>query len=56
MKTADKIMPTVFAIFGGSGDLTWRKLMPSLFNLLLQKNLPNHFSKLKICESVSGKE
>jgi len=44
MKTTDKIKPTVFAIFGGSGDLTWRKLMPSLFNLYLQKNMPEKFS------------
>ena len=29
MKTNVKLKPTVFAIFGGSGDLTWRKLVPS---------------------------
>ena len=54
MKNADKIKPTVFAIFGGSGDLTWRKLMPSLFNLHLQKNLPQKFSII-ILDSVDLK-
>jgi len=26
----DQLKPTIFAIFGGAGDLTWRKLMPVL--------------------------
>jgi glucose-6-phosphate 1-dehydrogenase len=34
MKTSKKLKPTVFAIFGGSGDLTRRKLIPSLYSLL----------------------
>ena len=33
MKTDDQLEPTVFAIFGGAGDLTWRKLVPALFDL-----------------------
>jgi glucose-6-phosphate 1-dehydrogenase len=28
-----EISPTIFVIFGGAGDLTWRKLVPSLFDL-----------------------
>ncbi|CAN5901093.1 glucose-6-phosphate dehydrogenase [soil metagenome] len=35
--------PSVIVIFGGSGDLTWRKLMPALFNLYLDKWLPEKF-------------
>ena len=27
--------PTAFVIFGGGGDLTWRKLVPALYNLWL---------------------
>lgn len=27
------VFPTIFVIFGGAGDLTWRKLIPSLFDL-----------------------
>ena len=36
--------PTVLVIFGGRGDLTWRKLVPALFNLHLDKNLPEPFA------------
>jgi glucose-6-phosphate 1-dehydrogenase len=44
MKTNIKLKPTVFAIFGGSGDLTWRKLVPSLFDLFQDLNMPEDFS------------
>jgi glucose-6-phosphate 1-dehydrogenase len=30
-------------IFGGGGDLTWRKLVPALYNLFLDHWLPAHF-------------
>ncbi|MGW8195054.1 MAG: glucose-6-phosphate dehydrogenase [Desulforhopalus sp.] len=33
----------VFVIFGASGDLTWRKLMPALYNLFLDNSLPEKF-------------
>jgi len=35
--------PTIVFIFGGSGDLTYRKLMPALFNLYLDNYLPEKF-------------
>jgi len=35
--------PTAFVIFGGGGDLAWRKLIPALFNLWLDKWLPPQF-------------
>ena len=35
--------PTAFVIFGGAGDLAWRKLVPALFNLWLDKWLPAQF-------------
>jgi glucose-6-phosphate 1-dehydrogenase len=35
--------PTIIYIFGGSGDLTYRKLMPALYNLFLDKYLPEQF-------------
>src|SRR5659263_604440 len=44
MKTNVKLQPTVFAIFGGSGDLTWRKLAPSLFDLFQDLSMPSYFS------------
>ena len=36
--------PTILVIFGGMGDLTWRKLAPALYNLLLNRQLPEHFA------------
>ena len=44
MKTNIKLKPTIFAIFGGSGDLTWRKLVPSLFDLFQDLSMPPYFS------------
>ena len=35
--------PTILVIFGGSGDLTYRKLMPALYNLYLDKYMPEKF-------------
>ncbi len=44
MKTHKQLQPTIFAIFGGSGDLTWRKLVPSLFDLFQDSSMPADFS------------
>lgn len=35
--------PTVFIIFGAAGDLTRRKLIPAIYNLYLDKRLPEKF-------------
>src|SRR6202451_1020386 len=44
MKTNDQLEPTVFVIFGGAGDLTWRKLVPALFDLSQDRSLPAQFA------------
>jgi glucose-6-phosphate 1-dehydrogenase len=36
--------PTTIVIFGASGDLTWRKLVPGLFNLFRRGSLPGEFN------------
>ncbi len=36
--------PTILVVFGGMGDLTWRKLAPALYNLLLDKQLAERFA------------
>ena len=36
--------PCVFVIFGASGDLTGRKLIPGLYNLACQELLPARFA------------
>jgi len=38
-----KLSPTILFIFGGSGDLTNRKLIPALYNLFLDNYLPEKF-------------
>jgi glucose-6-phosphate 1-dehydrogenase len=42
---------TVLFIFGGSGDLNLRKLTPALYNLFIDKYLPEHFSVVGIGRS-----
>ncbi|MEE1962569.1 glucose-6-phosphate 1-dehydrogenase [Flagellimonas taeanensis] len=41
----------MLVIFGASGDLTARKLIPALFNLYLAKQLPNNFVVLGVSRS-----
>ena len=36
--------PSVITIFGAGGDLTWRKLVPALYNLFTDGWLPEHFA------------
>src|SRR5215207_8887706 len=36
--------PTIFFIFGGTGDLTSRKLIPALYNLFLDGWMPEHLA------------
>jgi len=38
-----KAPPAIVAIFGATGDLTKRKLIPALYNLFLDKELPSRF-------------
>lgn len=38
------IEPTIIVIFGAGGDLTWRKLLPALYNLQLDNYLPALFA------------
>jgi len=40
--------PCVFVLFGAAGDLTKRKLIPSLFNLVQAKLLPNDFAVMGV--------
>ncbi len=36
--------PIVIVIFGAGGDLAWRKLVPALYNLFLDRRLPERFA------------
>ena len=39
-----KLDPSILVIFGAGGDLTWRKLVPALYNLCLDNLLPDKFA------------
>jgi len=44
MKTTKKAAPTIIVIFGGTGDLAKRKLVPAFYNLYLDGWMPSKFS------------
>jgi len=44
----DKDLSAILVIFGGTGDLTHRKLMPALYNMLLDGLVPEHFKVVSI--------
>lgn len=51
--TSNKISnPAIFIIFGGTGDLAKRKIIPALYNLFLENRLPEKF---EIIGSSRGK-
>jgi len=39
---------SILVIFGVGGDLTWRKLIPALFNLYLDDHLPKNFAVIGV--------
>lgn len=43
-----ELQPTILFIFGGSGDLTHRKLIPALYNLYIDNYLPKQFQIIAI--------
>jgi len=48
MPPIDKLEPTILVIFGGTGDLTWRKLIPALFDLSQDRSLPEDFAIIAV--------
>jgi glucose-6-phosphate 1-dehydrogenase len=43
MQHKQPLAPTLIFIFGGSGDLNYRKLTPALYNLFLDESMPQKF-------------
>lgn len=43
--------PAIFIIFGGTGDLTKRKIIPALFNLYLEDRLPEEFAIIGVART-----
>ena len=48
--------PSVVVIFGASGDLTKRKLLPALFHLEQAGLLPEHFRMVGVARRDLGQE
>jgi glucose-6-phosphate 1-dehydrogenase len=48
MKTNDGLDPIIFVIFGGAGDLAWRKLIPALFDLSQDRSQPAQFAIIAV--------
>ncbi|MDE3157068.1 MAG: glucose-6-phosphate dehydrogenase [Acidobacteriota bacterium] len=48
MSNGVQAQPAVLVIFGAAGDLTWRKLMPALFDLFLDGRLGEQFAVLGV--------
>lgn len=46
-----RLTPTIVFIFGGSGDLNYRKLTPALYNLFLDQAMPEHFQIVGIART-----
>src|SRR5919202_4733203 len=50
--TSDRVAPpAVFVVFGASGDLTSRKLMPAVERLALRRLLPGAFSVVGVART-----
>ena len=48
MKKIDKSESVIFIIFGGAGDLAWRKLIPSLFDLQRDGRMSENFQIIAV--------
>ncbi len=56
MPVTDKPGDCLILIFGASGDLTSRKLIPALMDLYCQKQMPEHFAVLGVSRSELSDE
>ena len=54
IKNSDGLEPMIFVVFGGAGDLAWRKLIPALFDLSLDRSQPAQFAIIAVDRSKLG--
>ncbi len=52
MENAVKSEPTIIVILGATGDLTWRKLVPAIYNLYLDGWMHENFSLIGVGHST----
>src|SRR3712207_2864543 len=50
------VPPTTLVIFGATGDLAHRKLLPALYNLAHEGALPERFKLVGVARREKGKE
>src|SRR6476619_8280696 len=50
------VEPCTLVIFGGSGDLARRRLIPAVYNLLLDRLLPSNYVVLGLGRTPMGDE
>jgi glucose-6-phosphate 1-dehydrogenase len=48
MDSQKKTEPTIIVIYGATGDLTWRKLIPAIYNLYLDGWIPEKFALIAV--------
>src|SRR5580704_11809469 len=48
MDAIAKTNPTIIVILGATGDLAWRKLIPAIYNLYLDKWMPDDFAVIGV--------
>ena len=51
MDTEIKTEPTIIVILGATGDLTWRKLIPAIYNLWVDGWIPEEFAIIGVSRS-----
>lgn len=56
MQAAQCLSATQFVLFGSSGDLSWRLVVPALFNLFLDGHLPTRFLLLAVDRSDKSED
>ncbi|MBU1820127.1 MAG: glucose-6-phosphate dehydrogenase [Bacteroidetes bacterium] len=56
MSDTKKSLPTIAVIFGGTGDLTKRKLAPAFYNLFLDGWMPEHFAMIGLGRTKTDDE
>jgi glucose-6-phosphate 1-dehydrogenase len=56
MRHTRTVAPSVMVIFGATGDLTQRKLIPALYNLALEQPLPAQFSVVGVARRPFSNE
>src|ERR1700733_8121983 len=54
MEAKGKVKATIIIILGASGDLTWRKLVPAIYNLYLDKWIPEDFAVIGVGHRKTG--